>query len=133
VTLLEGGCFCGFVRYRVRGTPFHETHCHCSICRRTASAAFVTWFTVATPDFAFTAGQPTRFSSSEHGTRSFCPRCGTALTFASSRAAGELDVTTCSLDDPERVPPLDHTWTSSQLSWVRLSDGLPRFPGIRRV
>jgi hypothetical protein len=88
-------------------------------------------FTVSERDFSVTAGAPTRFSSSEHGTRSFCTRCGTQLTFQSSRAPGQLDVTTCSLDDPERVPPRDHTRTSSQLSWIELADGLPWFPEAR--
>jgi hypothetical protein len=129
--MLEGGCYCGFVRYQVLGTPFYETNCHCSICRRTTGAPFVTWFTVRTAEFVFQAGDPARFSSSEHGTRSFCPRCGTQLTFQSSYTVGELDVTTCSLDDPNRVPPRDHTRTSSQLSWVELSDGLPRFSEAR--
>ncbi len=129
--MLEGGCFCGFLRYQVRGTPTCETNCHCSICRRTTGAPFVTWFTVLASAFTFTAGSPSRFRSSEHGTRSFCPRCGTQLTFHPTRAAGDLDITTCSLDDPERVPPRDHTRTSSQLSWVKLSDGLARFPDAR--
>ena len=35
-----------------------------------------------------------------------------------------IDVTTCSLDDPERVPPTDHTYASNKLSWVKLSDQL---------
>lgn len=65
------------------------------------------------------------------GTRSFCPRCGTQLSFESSRAPAEIDVTTCSLDRPELVPPRDHTRTSSQVSWLRLSDGLPRLPEAR--
>jgi hypothetical protein len=129
--MLEGGCFCGFVRYRVQGTPTQETNCHCTICRRTTGAAFVTWFTVPPTDFTFTAGSPARFSSSVHGTRCFCPRCGTQLTFQTSRAADELDITTCSLDDPERVPPRDHTRISSRLAWVKLSDGLPEFPEAR--
>lgn len=33
--MLKGGCFCGAVRYEAEGEPFHETNCHCSICRRT--------------------------------------------------------------------------------------------------
>ena len=33
--MLQGGCFCGRIRYEVTGTPFNETNCHCSICRRT--------------------------------------------------------------------------------------------------
>jgi hypothetical protein len=86
--MLEGGCFCGFVRYRVSAEPTCETNCHCSICRRTTGAAFVTWFTVPPAAFAFTTGSPARFRSSDHATRSFCPRCGTQLTFASTRAPG---------------------------------------------
>jgi hypothetical protein len=38
----------------------------------------------------------------------------------------EIDVTTCSLDDPNVVPPLDNTWTSSRARWV-VRDGLPDF------
>ena len=33
--MLNGGCFCGAIRYETAGTPFHQTNCHCSICRRT--------------------------------------------------------------------------------------------------
>lgn len=126
--MIEGGCFCGFVRYAARGTPFQETSCHCSICRRTTGAPFVSWFSVRQAEFAFTAGAPTTFASSDEGSRTFCPRCGTQLTFRSSRSPDELDVTIGSLDDPEQVPPRDHTQTSSQLSWVELADGLPRLP-----
>jgi hypothetical protein len=129
--MLEGGCFCGFLRYRVDGATSNETHCHCTICRRTTGAPFVTWFTARAADFAFTAGSPTRFASSEHGTRSFCPRCGAQLVFESTRARGELDVTTASLDEPERVPPRDHTRTTSMLPWIELADHLPRFPEER--
>lgn len=129
--VLEGGCFCGFVRYRIDGTPSQETSCHCSICRRTTGAPFVAWFTVRPAEFAIVSGSPSRFASSDHATRAFCPRCGTQLTFQSSRAPSEIDVTTCSLDDPERLPPRDHTRTSAKLSWVALGDHLPCFAEAR--
>ena len=45
----------------------------------------------------------------------------------------EVDVTTCSLDHQEHVPPTDHIQTSSKLRWVHLSDGLPRHPEARPV
>ena len=77
----HGGCFCGAVRYSVIGTPFNATNCHCSICRRTTGAAFVTWFSVRTNEFHILHGQPEQFRSSAHGVRSFCGRCGTQLTF----------------------------------------------------
>ena len=124
---IEGGCFCGDIRYRVTGPVSHETCCHCSACRRSSGAPFVAWFTVPEPALRFTSGTPTEIQSSDHGTRSFCPRCGTPLLFASSHHPGELDVTTCSLDSPELVPPADHTWTRSRLSWIEVDPVRPSF------
>src|SRR5689334_6871546 len=123
--MMEGGCFCGHVRYTVNGALRDETNCHCSICRRTAGASFVTWFTVDEADFVFTSGAPSSFASSDHGTRTFCARCGTPLTFRSTRFPGEIDVTTCSLDEPERVPPKDDTQTETRVPWVVLDRSLP--------
>lgn len=129
--MLKGGCFCGWTRYEAAGTPFHETSCHCSMCRRSVGAPFVAWFSVPRSGFRLVSGEPTRFRSSAKATRSFCPRCGTSLTFEHDDFADEIDVTTCSLDDPGALPPKDHTYTSSRLSWVRLGDGLPEYPERR--
>lgn len=129
--MLKGSCFCGAIRYEATGTPFHETNCHCSICRRMSGAPFVAWFSVRKSDFRFAQGAPTRFRSTPKGTRSFCPRCGTQLTFEHDDAADEIDVTTCSLDNPEQLPPRDHTRTSSRLQWVKLADGLPEYREAR--
>jgi len=63
--------------------------------------------------------------------RSFCPTCGTQLTFEHDDASGEIDVTTCSLDNPELRPPKDHTRTSSKLGWVKLTDDLPEYREAR--
>jgi hypothetical protein len=129
--MLKGGCFCGHVRYEAGGVPFHPTVCHCSICRRTAGAPMVAWFTVPRADFRLVAGAPARFASSAGVTRSFCPRCGTSLTFESDAYPDEVDVTTASLDDPEAMPPRDHTHTATRLRWLRLDDGLPTYPDAR--
>jgi hypothetical protein len=129
--MLKGGCFCGAIRYETAGVPFHQTSCHCSICRRTTGAPFVAWFSVSRSKFRLVQGTPTRFRSTAKGTRSFCPHCGTQLTFEHDDASDELDITTCSLDDPEQLPPTDHTRTSSQLAWVRLADDLPEHPEAR--
>ena len=61
----------------------------------------------------------------------YCGTCGTPLTFESTRFADETDVTICSLDDPEQVPPRDHTRAATKLSWVKLADGLPVYPEQR--
>lgn len=129
--MLKGGCFCGHVRYEAGGTPFHPTICHCSMCRRVAGSPMVAWFSVPRTEYRVVAGEPTRFASSPDATRSFCPRCGTPLTFEARYSPDEIDITTVSLDDPEAMPPADHTRTATQLSWVHLDDGLPAYPELR--
>jgi hypothetical protein len=128
--MLTGGCFCGRVRYEAGGAPFNQTNCHCSICRRTTGAPFVAWFSVPRSRLRVT-GERARFRSSGKATRSFCAECGTQITFERD-GAEEIDVTTCSLDEPDRVPPVDHTRTSNRLEWVKLADGLPQFRESRQ-
>jgi hypothetical protein len=127
---LTGGCLCGAIRYEVRGAPFHQTVCHCSICRRSSGAPMVAWFSVKPEDFTITAGQPSSYRSSARGERSHCPKCGTQLTFKLD-GLPEIDVTVCSLEDPEAVPPHDHTYVGTRLSWLQLADGLPQFMQAR--
>jgi len=129
--MLRGGCFCGDIRYELVGEPFNATFCHCSICRRTSGAPVVAWFSVKRAGLRWIAGTPTTFASSAVGLRRFCPRCGTHLTFEHRDFPDEVDITTGSLDDPEAVPPVDHTRTSSRLGWVRLCDELPAFAEAR--
>jgi hypothetical protein len=62
-----------------------------------------------------------------------CSTCGTQLTFTSDDYPDEIDVTTCSLNDPEVLAPRDHAWTSSKLRWIHLADGLPEYPEARPV
>jgi hypothetical protein len=121
--MLTGGCYCCAIRYRVTGSPFNATNCHCSICRRTTGAPFVSWFSVRPHGFRLVQGEPERFRSSPSGVRGFCGRCGTQLTFQ-SEGLEEIDVTTASLDDPALVPPADNTRTSNRLPWI-VADGLP--------
>lgn len=122
---ITGGCLCGAVRYEAVGAPWNITHCHCLDCRRASAAAFVTWASFAPGDLHFTKGTPKEIHWSGR-MRSFCPACGTPLTFRSSLDAAEIDVTVCSFDQPELVAPQDHTWTEDLIPWVSFADHLPR-------
>lgn len=129
--MMEGHCLCGALRYEVDGAPVQQTNCHCSMCRRASGAPYVAWFSVPSTQFRFVAGEPARYQSSSHATRTLCAGCGTPITFESVRDPDYVDVTICSLSDPEALAPADHTFTSAQLSWVKLADGLPRYPRSR--
>jgi hypothetical protein len=129
--ILEGGCLCGAVRYRAEGRPYHITHCHCTLCRRASGAPFVTWFSVPAQGFSFVQGTPSRFASTPAALRTFCAACGTPLTFQLLAERDEIDVTLCSLDDPNVLIPEDHTYIRSRLRCIVLADGLPQFATTR--
>jgi hypothetical protein len=129
--MLRGGCYCGEIRYEAEGTPFYETNCHCSICRRTTGAPFVAWFSVPRNHFRLLSGEPARFRSTSQATRGFCSRCGTQLTFEHDDFPDEIALTTCSLDEPEKTPPKDHIYTSTKLNWIKLADSLLQHPRDR--
>lgn len=121
---LEGGCHCGAVRYQIAGHPFHLTLCYCAICRHVSGAPAVAWFSVPCSAFTMLRGSPRSYRSSKTATRSFCANCGTQLTFKADDMV-EIDVTTCSLDSPETLPPGDQTFVSSRLLWNRTIGRLP--------
>ncbi len=127
---LDGGCLCGAIRYRVTTAAEDVSHCHCTLCRRSTGAPFVTWLTVAASAFAFTQGRPVARRSTPGAERTFCAACGTALTFREEARPNSVDVTAASLDRPEEVAPRDHTFVASRLPWVALDDGLPQFAGV---
>ncbi len=127
----EGGCLCGAVRYRATGAASLATLCHCTSCRRAAGAPAVAWVTFPTGSFAFSRGEPVRFRSSPPVVRSFCGRCGTPLTYLHERFPEGMDVTTASLDEPGRAPPVDHTWVSERLPWWRPEPRWPEFAKSR--
>ncbi len=128
VVVIAGGCLCGAVRYEASAPPYNITHCHCSDCRRGSGAAFVTWASFPRKGFRWTGSTVRPRELSWAGRlRSFCPECGTPLTFLAGADATEVDVTVCSFDQPDAVTPADHTWTDDRLPWMRLADGLPAY------
>ena len=124
---IEGGCLCNAIRYRLQGVPIISGTCQCRTCRKASAAAIVPWIHVHADDFSFTSGQPVEFQSSPSVTRTFCGRCGTPLTYWKTSYGRKLDVTACSLDDPDMFPPVAHVWTSQKLRWLSLADDLPCF------
>jgi len=129
--ILEGGCLCGAVRYQVRGKPTNTMICHCRTCRRATGSPVVAWLTFAKADFEVTTGALAEFRSSPPVRRGFCGTCGTPLTYSHRESPDSIDVTTCSLDEPQAFPPTHHSWLSDDVSWIRFGDGLPEFQESR--
>ncbi|MGH6883952.1 GFA family protein [Hypericibacter sp.] len=126
--ILEGGCLCGAVRYRVEGAPRWSAHCHCKDCRRASGAPFVTYAGFLPARLQWTKGRPKDFNSSPGVTRSFCATCGSPLAYEGDRWPDEIHIHVGTLDHPEAIQPQVHVYTVHQIPWLQLADGLPKVP-----
>jgi hypothetical protein len=123
--MITGGCLCGATRYAINAGARYTSYCHCEDCRKASGAPVVAWTFFPVGSLTWIKGAPKTLRFSER-VRTFCPDCGTPLSFFDPAIPGEFEVTTCSLDHPEFHPPRDHTWTSDRLPWFETADALPR-------
>lgn len=130
-SIVPGSCLCGDVRFEVEMPTLFCGHCHCKMCQRNHGAGYVTWIAVKNEQFRVTAGEDrlVRHASSDHGTRSFCGRCGSSLLCASSHHADQIDIVLANLDGPIDRAPQVHIFFDSRSDWIEVEDGLPRLGG----
>jgi hypothetical protein len=79
---LEGGCYCGAVRYVAEGEPLLRAQCHCRACQHISGGAPNLFMLMPAEGFAYTKGAPatyTRPDKSDAVTREFCAVCGTHM------------------------------------------------------
>ena len=128
---VRGGCLCGAIRFAVTMPTLFCGHCHCSMCRRNHGAAFVTWFAVPRAQVEIERGtdQLTRYQSSEHGSRSFCGRCGSSLLGVISHFPDIVDIPLASMDGPIDRLPESHIYFDDRAAWTVVGDDLPRLGG----
>jgi hypothetical protein len=122
---LTGGCQCGRVRYAVSVIPDDISVCHCRMCQKAVGGPFVGLALVHPDQIAWTRGTPASFRSSSIATRLFCKDCGTPLAYVNDQG-GDVELTTGSFDEPQRVTPTHATGTESRLHWI---DALASLPG----
>jgi hypothetical protein len=125
----EGGCLCGAVRYRVLGDPRSSSVCFCRSCRLASGAPSVAWIVVELARFELLRGTLATIRSSSDVTRSFCGRCGTPIAYQHTDDPRAIELTTATLDDPQRFPPTREIWHRHRVAWAASDAGLPHFVG----
>jgi hypothetical protein len=126
ITVREGGCLCGAVRFKAKGEPVNVRICHCRNCQKAMGSPF---FARALFDQqALTVeGETGRYASSELLDRVFCRNCGTRL-FSWRKVGTMAGVALAAFDDRNAFAPTAHMWVSEKIDWVRIDDGLPQHP-----
>jgi hypothetical protein len=101
------------------------------MCRRSHGAGFVTWFAVPRGQLRVTSGESelVRYRSSDHGTRSFCGRCGSSLFFESTLGGDRVDIALANMEGPIDREPQLHAFFDCRADWVTVGDSLPRLGG----
>lgn len=129
--MIEGGCRCGAIRYRVVDEPLTVRQCWCRDCQYWACGN-ASLNLIVRRDALQVQGTPLQYESladsGNHMRRSFCGACGSAL-FSESRENLDYQVVRAgSLDQPERFAPQAVIWTDSAPAWAVIDPALPAFP-----
>lgn len=127
---LEGGCYCGALRYAAEGKPVLKAQCHCRECQYISGGAPNLFMLMPVEGFTYTKGAPKQFRRKDLEnavTREFCAECGThILTRRPGLNAIVLKIGT--LDDPASVyAPRMAIYTVDRQPYHLIAAGLPAF------
>ena len=128
---LEGGCYCGSLRYSVDGDPMLKLQCHCRECQYIAGGSVNMAMAMPDAGFSYTKGAPKGFTRSDLEnpvTREFCAECGTHILARSPRLPGAVVLKVGTLDDPSVFgAPQMAIFAIDKQSYHQVPDGVPAF------
>ena len=126
--MVDGGCLCGGVRFRVTGPIGPAVFCHCSMCRRASGSAFASNASVASDDFRIVSGAELvqKYESSPGKFRHFCGRCGSPLFSLDPATPGQTRIRLGTVDGDPGTRPALHYAVESKAPWFEITDALPR-------
>ena len=124
---MTGGCLCGAVRFQITAESLVTYYCHCTMCQKLSGGPFTVGVTVPFEGSSFTKGKPAAYESTPGNLRLFCGACGSTLGARVAENPKLIVFCLGCLDDPNLIKPEIHGFTSTQVSWCEINDGLPRF------
>lgn len=129
-TTIEGGCFCGSVRYRVDGPLQNARACHCSRCRKAFSGASSAYAELSpSGSFEWLSGEDllSTHETSPGWGMAFCSKCGSTLCGLSN---GNVHGLTLGCVDGDPGVELEmHIFVDSKAPWDHIGGDAKRFGG----
>jgi hypothetical protein len=131
---IEGGCYCGAVRYKAEGDALFRGQCHCRECQYISGGQ--TNLVMGMPDtgFSYTKGEPKAFQRSDLEkpvSREFCGACGTHLVSRAPAMPGATLLKIGTFDDPSVFEgPQVAIYTIDKQSFHHVAEGLPTFERV---
>lgn len=127
---IEGGCYCGALRYKVEGDPLFKGQCHCRECQYVSGGSPNVTMAMPVAGFSYTKGEPAQFSRSDLEnpvTREFCGTCGTHILARSPNLPAVL-LKVGTFDDPAAFEgPQMAIYMCDNQPFHQVPEGIPTF------
>ncbi len=128
---MQGGCYCGNLRYDATGDALFKGQCHCRECQYISGGHPNVIIGMPESGFAYTKGTAKGFRRADLAdgvTREFCAECGTHILTRTSRVPGAVLIKVGTLDDPSVFGgPQMVIYTVDKQSFHHVPDGVPAF------
>jgi hypothetical protein len=128
---VDGGCYCGDIRYEAEVDPAKVVICHCTDCQTMTGSAFRTVVQTVPGTFRLLSGKPTDYVKSAASGNSrqltFCPVCGTPLYSGPAGVEGAaLALRVGSVHQRDLLIPSQQYWCRSSQAWLADLASIPR-------
>ncbi|MEO1935049.1 MAG: GFA family protein [Myxococcales bacterium] len=131
---IEGGCYCGALRFKAEGDSLFKGQCHCRECQYISGGG--PNFVMGLPEtgFQYTTGAPKLFQRPDLDnpvTREFCGDCGTHILTRSPGMPGAVILKVGTLDDPNLYGgPQMAIYTIDKQSFHMIPEGVASFERV---
>ncbi|HTM95817.1 MAG TPA: GFA family protein [Croceibacterium sp.] len=129
-TVLEGGCLCGAIRYRLTGPSLFVSQCCCKDCQKATGTGHTTIVGIHKDQLAIEGTPATYTNAGESGgsvTRHFCGTCAGRLYTSGDLPGDFIMVQAGSLDDPGAIAPQSVIYLKDAVSWDHFDPALPKY------
>jgi hypothetical protein len=133
---IEGGCYCGALRYTAGGDALFKGQCHCRECQYISGGHPNVVMGMHEGSFQYLKGKPKQFKRSDLDnpvTREFCSECGTHILTRTPGLPGAVLIKVGTFDDPSAFGGPDMAiFMIDKQSFHAVPSGIPtfeRYPG----
>ena len=126
--MIEGECFCGAIRYRIKGVLQHARSCHCSRCRKLFGAAASAFAEITdSGQFAWTRGEDKvrRHGTDKGWAYEFCQDCGSPL--CGLHRGKVIGVMLGCVDGDPGIELEKHIFVGSKAPWDHIGGSVPQY------
>ncbi|SPL68903.1 GFA family protein [Acinetobacter stercoris] len=132
---IQGGGFCGAVRYETIAKPRYSINCHCRDCQKITGSAYAPLLSFFQSEVII-KGKVQYFDSNgksgKRVRRGFCPKCGSRLFSLPEMLAGIISIHVGTLDEPNLFEPKAELFISQANHWDVLNPNILHFEELAK-